>query len=140
MKKIMVSFVVLLSVFLLASCGASPSTPTVVPTQHPADTTAPGMPTTQPAPTSPSSSSVPFKVVSIDMGVNPASIAGMTCGQAITVTYTATFHVVAHSSGGTAQFLTTVNNGRSTTPARLNFGPGQTIKSYAFTWQGTLSS
>src|SRR5579884_4192792 len=91
-EKIMVSFVVLLSLFLLASCGGSPSTPTVVPTQHPAATTAPGTPTTQPTPTTPSSS-VPFKVVSIDMGVNPASIAGTACGQAITVTYTATFHV-----------------------------------------------
>jgi hypothetical protein len=144
MKKIMVSFVVLLSVFLLASCGASLSAPTVVPTHHPAATTAPGTPTTQSA--SPdvqapaSAPPMPFKVVSIDMVVNPVSIAGMACGQAITVTYTATFHVAAHSPGGTVQFLSTVNNGRSTTPASLNFGPGQTIKTYAFTWQGTLSS
>ena len=74
------------------------------------------------------------------MGVNPASIAGMACGQAVTVTYTATFHVAANSSGGTVQFLYTINNGRSTTPASLNFGPGETIKAYSFTWQGALSS
>jgi len=134
MKKIMVSFVVLISVFLLASCGASPSAPAVASTHHPAATTAPGTPTTQPA------SPVPFKVVSIEMGVNPASIAGMACGHTITVTYTATFHVAANSSGGTVQFIYTVNNGRSTTPASLNFGPRETIKTYSFIWQGTLSS
>jgi hypothetical protein len=74
------------------------------------------------------------------MAVNPASIAGMTCGHSITVTYTATFHIVANSPGGTVQFIYTVNNGRSTTPASLTFGPGETTKTYAFTWQGTLSS
>ena len=64
----------------------------------------------------------------------------MACGLPITVTYAATFHVVANSSGGTVQFLYTVNNGRSTTPASLNFGPGETIKTYSFTWQGKLST
>lgn len=136
MKKILLILVVLISVLLFASCSALPSAPAVVPPQHPAATTAPG---TQ-ASTTPLPSSVPFKVISIDMRVNPTSIAGMACGQAITVTYTATFHVAANSSGGTAQFLYTVNNGRSTTPASLNFGPGETIKTYAFTWQGALSS
>ena len=37
----MVSLVVLISVFLLASCGASPSAPTVVPTHHSAATPVP---------------------------------------------------------------------------------------------------
>jgi hypothetical protein len=152
MKKMVVSFIVLISVFMLASCGTSPSAATVVPTQHPAATTAAGTPVTQPA--SPDAqatasappvatgagSPVPFKVASIEMGVNPASLASMACGQTITVTYTATFHVAAHSSGGTVQFLSTVNNGRSTTPASLTFGPGETIKTFSFTWQGTLSS
>ena len=41
MKKIMVSLVVLISVLLLASCGASPSAPTVVPTHHSVATPAP---------------------------------------------------------------------------------------------------
>src|SRR6266566_10040281 len=40
------------------------------------------------AATTPSSSS-PFRVTSIDMAVNPASIAGMACGQSITVSYMA---------------------------------------------------
>jgi Domain of unknown function (DUF4352) len=50
MKKIMVSFIVLISLFLLASCGASPSAPAVVPTHHSVATMAPSTPTTQPAP------------------------------------------------------------------------------------------
>src|SRR5579859_1785402 len=50
MKKMIMSLVVLISVFLLASCGASPSTPTVVPTHHTAATTTPGTSTTQPVP------------------------------------------------------------------------------------------
>jgi hypothetical protein len=152
MKKMIMSFIVLISVFMLASCGASPSAATVVPPQHPAATTAPGTPTTRPVlpdaqatASAPSVSTgavspVPFKVVSIEMGVNPASLASLTCGQTITVIYTATFHVAAHSSGGIVQFIDTVNNGRSTTPASLTFGRGETIKTYSFTWQGTLSS
>ncbi len=74
------------------------------------------------------------------MAVKPASIAGMACGQSITVTYTATFHVAANSPGGAVQFMYTVNNGRSTRPASLNFGPGETTKAFSFTWQGVLSS
>ena len=86
------------------------------------------------------SSSSPFRVTSIDMAVNPASIAGMACGQSITVTYTATFHAAANSPGGAVQFMYTVNNGRSTRQASLNFGPGETTKAFSFTWQGALSS
>ena len=59
MKKIMVSLVVLISVFLLASCGASPSAPTVVPTHHSAATPAPStQATTTPGLTPPSSPGV----------------------------------------------------------------------------------
>ena len=47
----MVSLVVLISVFLLASCGASPSAPTVVPTHHSAATPTPStQATTTPTP------------------------------------------------------------------------------------------
>src|SRR2546430_7496828 len=90
MKKIMVSFVVLISVFLLASCGASPSASAVAPTHQPAATTAPGTPTTQPA------SPGPFKGGSIEMGGNPASIPGIAWGLPITLTYAATFHFPAN--------------------------------------------
>src|SRR5256885_12092283 len=71
MKKIMVSFVVLISVFLLASCGASPSASAVAPTHQPAATTAPGTPTTQPA------SPGPVQAVSIGVGGHPAPFAGL---------------------------------------------------------------
>jgi len=105
------------------------SAPTATPTSAPTQT-----------PTLPSSSLAAFKVTSIDMAVNPTSIAGMACGKSITVTYTATFHVAANSPGGTVQFVYTVNNGRSTTPASLSFAAGETTKTYSFTWQGTLSA
>lgn len=79
-----------------------------------------------------------FQVTSVDMVVNPTSIAGIPCGKYITVTYTATFHVAPNSPGGTVQFQYTVNNGRGTTGASLSFGPGETTKTYSFTWSGNL--
>ncbi len=79
-----------------------------------------------------------FKVTSIDMAVSPTSIAGMACGTAITVTYTATFHIAANSPGGTIQFLYTVNNGRGSPSASVHVNPGQTTTTYSFTWSGSL--
>jgi len=79
-----------------------------------------------------------FNVTSIDMAVKPTSIAGMTCGTAITVTYTATFHIAANSPGGTIQLIYTLNNGRSTPSASVNVSPGQTTATYSFTWSGNL--
>jgi hypothetical protein len=95
--------------------------------------------TASPNPTStPSTARVPLKVTSVSMSVTPASIAGLSCGTNLTVTYTATIHVVPDSSGGTVKFNYTVNNGRSQTPASINFNPGETTKSYTFTWSGAL--
>ncbi len=79
-----------------------------------------------------------FDVTSIDMAVRPTSIAGMTCGTAIIVTYTATFHIAANSPGGTIQFTYTVNNGRSSPSASVTVSPGQTTATYSFTWSGNL--
>lgn len=81
---------------------------------------------------------VPLKVTAVDMSVTPGSIAGMACGTNLTVTYTATFHVSPNSVGGTVQFSYTVNNGRGQTPASIVFKPGETTKSYSFTWSGAL--
>jgi hypothetical protein len=81
---------------------------------------------------------VPLKVTAVDMSVSPSSIAGMACGTNVTVTYTATFHVRPNSVGGTVQFMYTVNNGRSQTPASITFKPGETTKAYSFTWSGAL--
>jgi hypothetical protein len=95
--------------------------------------------TASPNPTStPSTARVPLKVTSVSMSVTPASIAGLSCGTNLTVTYTATIHVVPDSSGGTVKFNYTVNNGRGQTPASINFNPGETTKSYTFTWSGAL--
>ena len=82
--------------------------------------------------------SAAFDVTSIDMAVNPTSIAGKTCGTAIVVTYTATFHIAANSPGGTIQFTYTVNNGRSSPGASVTVSPGQTTTIYSFTWSGNL--
>ncbi len=81
---------------------------------------------------------VPLKVTSVMMSVRPASVAGISCGTKLTVTYTASFHVTPKSVGGTVQFAYTVNNGRGQNMASLNFGSGETTKTYAFTWSGTL--
>ena len=72
------------------------------------------------------------------MAVSPTSIAGMSCGANVTVTYTATFHAVSGSNGGTTQFNYTVNNGRGQATASINFAAGQTTRTYAFTWSGAL--
>jgi hypothetical protein len=92
------------------------------------------------APSTPQVTSVAaaFQVTSVTMSVTPASIAGLACGTNVTVTYTATLHLAPQSPGGTVQFNYTVNNGRGQTPARLAFSPGETIKTYAFTWSGAL--
>ena len=79
-----------------------------------------------------------FVVTSVDMAVSPTSISGLTCGTSIVVTYTATIHVAANSPGGTVQFGYTVNNGRSQNTASVTFAPGQTSKTYSFTWSGAL--
>lgn len=79
-----------------------------------------------------------FKVTSVDMAVSPSSISGLFCGSNGTVKYTATFHVPAKTKGGTVQFAYTMNNGRSSTPASLTFAPGETTKTFTFTWNGNL--
>ncbi len=83
-------------------------------------------------------SSAAFNVTSVTMSVSPTSIAGLKCGTNVTVTYTATFHIAPDSNGGTIQFMYTVNNGRSSTPASLAVAPGNTIATYSFTWSGAL--
>ena len=79
-----------------------------------------------------------FQVTKIAMAVSPASIQGLSCGTSIVVTYTATIHVAANSPGGTVQFNYTVDNGRGQTPASITFSPGQTVRTYTFTWSGAL--
>src|SRR5438552_3890038 len=108
-----------LAIFSLAACGSNGNNGTG---STPAATATP----------------VPFKVTSVDLGVNPTSIAGKVCGSPASFTYTATFHIAAETAGGTIQFLYTVNNGRSSPGASVNVSPGQTTATYSFTWSGNL--
>jgi hypothetical protein len=89
-------------------------------------------------PTGQCASLAAFQVTKVDMTVSPASIQGLSCGTSEVVTYTATIHVAANSPGGTVQFSYTVNNGRGQTPASITFSPGQTVRTYTFTWSGAL--
>ena len=120
-----------LLLFIMAACGSSTSNSST-PTPGTTTTPTPGVTPTAPAP------ATQFKVIGVDMAVNPTSIAGLTCGTNMTVIYTATFHVPANSPGGTVQFGYTVNNGRSESMASITFAPGETTKTYTFTWQGNL--
>ena len=86
----------------------------------------------------PKTAPVPLKVTSVGMSVTPRSIAGITCGTDLTVTYIATIHVAPNSPGGTVQFSYTVNNGRGQNMTSLNFGPGETTRMYTFRWSGAL--
>jgi len=79
-----------------------------------------------------------FQVTGVDMAVSPASIQGLACGTSVVVTYTATIHVAPGGPGGVVQFSYTVNNGRGQTPASITFAPGQTVRTYSFTWSGAL--
>ena len=118
-----------LATFILAACGSNGSsgagsTPTATATSTPLST--------------PSPTPLPFKVTSVDLVVNPNSIAGRVCGSSASFTYTATFHIPAGTAGGTIQFMYTVNNGHSSTSASVSVSPGETTKTYTFTSSGTL--
>lgn len=100
----------------------------------------PASTSTTPVASTPTATVAPavFEVTSIDMTVQPKSIVRMACGTAITVVYTATFHLAARGPGGTMHFYYTKNNGRATGSASVNVKPGQTIATYAFSWSGNL--
>jgi hypothetical protein len=127
-KRPCISFVfICLAIFSLAACSSNQgngtgSTPTA---------------TSTPTPT-PSPTQVPFKVINVDLVVNPNSIAGKVCGSSASFTYTATFHIPANSTGGTIQFEYTLNNGRSSTNASVAVSAGETTKTYTFSNSGTL--
>lgn len=115
--------------------AGQPTPPVSAPTQPIPPTSVP--PTSVP-PATPTMASGAFTVTSVTMAVTPATIANTYCGEQMTVTYTATMHVAPNSPGGTVQFGYTVNNGRGQTNASLTFNPGDTSKTYTFTWSGAL--
>ena len=133
------SLLILLAVTACGGSGSGSATPTPIGSTpgNGAQASPTTQPTTKPT-TQPPAQSVPFKVTSVSMAVNPTSIAGMSCGAHVTVTYTATFHAVPGSNGGTVQFQYTVNNGRGSGPGSLVFAPGVTTMTYSFTWSGAL--
>jgi hypothetical protein len=141
-KRSLLTLLILCSIMILiAACGASPSS--AFPSQRPVSI-APthgaisASPSVQPPPIDVSSSQVPFKVTRIDLSVSPKSIAELACGSPVTVVYTATFHAVPNSAGGTLQFLYTWNNGRVSPSASVTFHPGETTKTFSFSWLGNL--
>jgi hypothetical protein len=95
---------------------------------------------TGPAGSTPTPTTVPFSVTSVDLSVAPTSIAGTTCGSVASFTYTAIFHIPERSAGGTIHFAYTLNNGRSQTDGTVTAGAGETSKMFTFTSSGTLSA
>jgi hypothetical protein len=79
-----------------------------------------------------------LEITKVTMAVSPASLQGLACGSSLTVTYTATIDAAPNNPGGTVNFSYTTNNGRSQTPASVTFAPGQTTRTYSFTWSGAL--
>ena len=97
-------------------------------------------PTTTPGGSTPTATATPapFTITSVDLTVNPASIADKTCGSRATLTYTAVFHIPAHTAGGTIQFAYTLNNGRSQTSGAVTVAPNETSKAFTFVRSGTI--
>jgi hypothetical protein len=106
---------------LLAACGSTPSTTATAVTKKS------------------STSSIPLKVIGVDINLSVPTVSTYTCGTQITETYTATFHFPANNAGGQVTFGYTTNNGRSTHPATLVVSAGQTSATYAFSWSGQTS-
>jgi hypothetical protein len=120
--ELVVGIGLIITVLLLAACGVTGTTTSGGPAASSTSTGTVGS----------------FRVTSVTMAVTPASLAGLACGTNVTVTYTATIHVASGGSGGTVQFSYTVDNGRGETPASITLSPGETSKTYAFTWSGAL--
>ncbi len=113
------------------SPGLTP-TPGVTPTPTPTATATPGK-TPTPTPTS-----VPFQVTTIDMAVSPLTIAGMSCGTQLNVTYTATFNVLPKGPGGAVQYTYTTDGGHTSKTGVKQISPGQTSIQFQFPASGTL--
>jgi len=113
---------------------ATTPTPGVTPTPTPT-ATATATPGTTPTPTP---TSVPFQVTTINLTVNPLSIAGKSCGTQLTVTYTATFNVLSKGPGGAVQYTFTTDGGRTNNTGVVQFSPGETSVQRQFTASGTL--
>lgn len=106
----------------------APRTPSPTPSPSPSPTSTP----------TPTANLAPFTVTSVTMSVTPGSLSGIACGTDVTVTYTATIHIAANSPGGIVRFGYTTDNGMSQNTASVTFAPGETSKTFSFTWSGAL--
>jgi zinc-ribbon domain len=123
-------------------------TPTPIPTTNPTTqvtisptpTATPGTtPTATPGTTpTPTPTSVPFQVTTINLSVNPLSVAGKSCGTPLTVTYTATFNVLPKGPGGAIQFTYTTDGGSTTKTGVKQLSSGETSMQFQFTASGTV--
>ncbi len=127
------AFLALIMVSLFAACGTPNSTATA--TASPTTTTSSATSTA-----SPSNSTVPLKVIGVDISLSIPTIRSTTCGTNVTESYSAIFHFSTNNSGGTVTFQTTTNNGRSSQPASLTIRPQQTSATYTFSQSGQVNS
>ena len=79
-----------------------------------------------------------FKVSSVDMSANPATIAGISCGTNLTVTYTATFHVTPNSPGWYRVLNTPSTMGVRRLQGVSPFAAVRRQRAFNFTWSGSL--
>ena len=80
-----------------------------------------------------------LRVSSVNLTVSPSSIAGISSGSTITLTYTATFHVQPGATGGTIQFLYTWNNGRASPSGSITVPPnGPNTVTFTYTATGQV--
>jgi hypothetical protein len=123
--------------FVLGSRNNNPAvtpTPGVTPTATPT-ATATATPGATPTATP---TTVPFQVTTINLTVDPLSVAGQSCGTQLTLTYTATFNVLAKGPGGAIQFTYTTDGGRTTKTGVVQLSPGETSMKFQFPSSGTL--
>ena len=78
----------------------------------------------------------PFKVVGLSISTNPASIAGITCGTTITVTYIATITIAPDSNAGAVQLVWNVGNSHPSTS--VTFAAAQTVQTTSTAQTGKL--
>lgn len=136
-----ISTLLLLGVLLglgLVACGNSATNSGNASANGTTATTTPNSNAAAPANTPGQPAQSVLTVTSVDISVQPASLASYACGTQLTVTYTATFHFPAHNSGGQVMFQWTTNNGRGSTQASLNVPAGTSSMPFPFKWSGQL--
>lgn len=81
-----------------------------------------------------------FKVLSVNMLVNPTSVSQFVCGTTTSVTWTAIIRIAPNGPGGTIQLSYTWDEGRSSMNASIAVAPKATVRLFSFTHTGTVES